>query len=85
MSIHPPTETISLTIVLKRAEFEMAIGHGIEYLHVLAHGGHVKPHMPWPKTPEVARDLAILGVQEILSGMAHQRRSEHLEDDEIPF
>ena len=85
MSITPPNEIIALTITLNRREFEMAVGHGIEFLHELGEVGLVQPLMPWPESPEIARDVATLGVQEILASMARRRRGEDIDDDEIPF
>jgi hypothetical protein len=85
MSTTPPTDIIALTITLNRREFEMAIGHGIELLHLLGYSGLVRPNMRWPLSVEIARDVAILGVQEIISDMAHRRRHEDIDDDEIPF
>ena len=85
MSTTPPTDIVTLTITLNRWEFEMAIGHGIELLHELGEVGLVQPLMPWPQSPEIARDVAILGVQEIISGMAYRRHVEDLDDDDIPF
>jgi hypothetical protein len=85
MTIIPPDRIISLTITLNRREFETAVVHGIEFLHELGEAGLVVPLMPMPDTPEIARDVAILGVQEIIAAMERELRAKDIDNDDIPF
>ena len=82
------TSTVEVTLVLSRYEFDAAVLVGRDALCVLMEGGIIPPDDLSASDPDVQKDLAILGLQELIThwNCRELRRSQNPDlDDEIPF
>ncbi|OWU66733.1 hypothetical protein [Phaeobacter sp. 22II1-1F12B] len=85
---HNTNATVEVTLVLSRYEFDAAVLVGRDALSILMEGGVIPPGDLSTSDPDVQKDLAILGLQELIThwNCRDFRRSQNPDlDDEIPF
>lgn len=80
--------TVELTLVLSRYEFDAAVLVGRDALRILMEGGIIPPGDLSTSDPDIQKDFAILGLQELIThwNCRDFRLSQNPDlDDEIPF
>ncbi|MHC9237392.1 hypothetical protein ACX9MO_17340 [Pseudooceanicola sp. 502str34] len=82
--------TVTMTLVLSRREFETAVAVGEETLDLLMQGGVIPHGTTQTCDPEIRRDVAVFGLQELIAGWlarAHSRScvDQTETDGEEPF
>lgn len=89
MTTNQARSATALTIVLSPSEFEHVCAYGERTLHELMEAGVIRPGATRSDNPRILRDIATLGVQEMIAGWVFRQAkraqaSDNL-DDEIPF
>lgn len=80
--------TVEVTLVISRYEFDAAVLVGRDALGILMDGGLIPPGDLSTSDPDIQNDLAILGLQELITHWNCRafRESQNPDlDDEIPF
>lgn len=85
---HNTNATVEVTLVLSRYEFDAAVLVGRDALGILMEGGIIPPGDLSTSDPDIQKDLAILGLQELITHW-NCRDFKHAQnpdlDEEIPF
>ena len=79
---------VRLTVLLDKRDFETAVQYGMNILQLYAEEGLAPPGMPYPDDREVAHDVAVLGIQELIGCQTARwetERSDLNDDGDIPF
>ena len=80
--------TVEVTLVLSRHEFDAAVLVGRDALCILMEGGIIPPGDLSTSDPDIQKDLAVLGLQELITywNCREFRQSQNPDlADEIPF
>jgi len=79
---------VRLTVLLDQRDFETAVQFGMNILELYAEEGLTPPRMPYPDDRNVARDVAVLGIQELIGCQTARWEIDTADlndDSDIPF